>query len=61
VVWVMVPAGDPTKETVKALKELLSEGDLMHVEHGGCGLGPVVRGAGHDNQPRRDHRHFPRR
>jgi len=29
VVWVMVPAGDPTKETVKALKELLSEGDVI--------------------------------
>jgi 6-phosphogluconate dehydrogenase len=29
VVWVMVPAGDPTRETVKALKELLSEGDLI--------------------------------
>jgi 6-phosphogluconate dehydrogenase len=29
VVWVMVPAGDPTRETVKALGELLSEGDLV--------------------------------
>ena len=29
VVWVMVPAGDPTRETVKALKELLAEGDLI--------------------------------
>jgi 6-phosphogluconate dehydrogenase len=29
VVWVMVPAGDPTRETVKALKDLLSEGDLI--------------------------------
>jgi len=29
VVWVMVPAGDPTRETVKALKKLLSEGDLI--------------------------------
>ena len=29
VVWVMVPAGDPTRETVKALKELLSEGDVI--------------------------------
>ncbi|CAN5433598.1 decarboxylating 6-phosphogluconate dehydrogenase [soil metagenome] len=29
VVWVMVPAGDPTKETVLALKELLSEGDVI--------------------------------
>ncbi|SDS87124.1 6-phosphogluconate dehydrogenase (decarboxylating) [Nocardioides scoriae] len=29
VVWVMVPAGDPTRETVKELGELLSEGDLV--------------------------------
>ena len=29
VVWVMVPSGDPTRETVKALKELLEEGDLV--------------------------------
>jgi 6-phosphogluconate dehydrogenase len=29
VVWVMVPAGDPTRETVKALGELLGEGDLI--------------------------------
>ena len=29
VVWVMVPAGDPTRETVRALKELLSEGDVI--------------------------------
>ncbi len=29
VVWVMVPAGDPTRETVKALKELLGEGDVI--------------------------------
>jgi 6-phosphogluconate dehydrogenase len=29
VVWVMVPAGDPTRETVKALKDLLSEGDVV--------------------------------
>lgn len=29
VVWVMVPAGDPTRETVKALGELLGEGDLV--------------------------------
>jgi 6-phosphogluconate dehydrogenase len=28
-VWVMVPAGDPTRETVEALGELLSEGDLI--------------------------------
>src|SRR5262245_5993144 len=29
VVWVMVPAGDPTRETVRTLGELLGEGDLV--------------------------------
>jgi len=29
VVWVMVPAGDPTRETVQALGELLGDGDLV--------------------------------
>jgi 6-phosphogluconate dehydrogenase len=29
VVWVMVPAGDPTRETVATLKELLGEGDVV--------------------------------
>ncbi len=29
VVWVMVPAGDPTRETVRTLKSLLSEGDIV--------------------------------
>ncbi|KQS66855.1 phosphogluconate dehydrogenase (NAD(+)-dependent, decarboxylating) [Modestobacter sp. Leaf380] len=29
VVWVMVPSGDPTRQTVSALKELLSEGDVV--------------------------------
>ena len=29
VVWVMVPAGDPTRATVTALKELLGEGDVV--------------------------------
>jgi 6-phosphogluconate dehydrogenase len=28
-VWVMVPAGDPTEETVKQLSELLDEGDTI--------------------------------
>ncbi|WP_016698997.1 phosphogluconate dehydrogenase (NAD(+)-dependent, decarboxylating) [Actinoalloteichus spitiensis] len=28
-VWVMVPAGDPTRETVTRLAELLDEGDLV--------------------------------
>ena len=29
VVWVMVPAGDPTRDTVKALADLLGDGDLV--------------------------------
>ena len=29
VVWVMVPAGDPTRDTVRALAELLDEGDVV--------------------------------
>jgi 6-phosphogluconate dehydrogenase len=29
VVWVMVPAGDPTRDTVRALKEILGEGDVV--------------------------------
>jgi len=29
VVWVMVPAGDPTRSTVEELKDLLGEGDLV--------------------------------
>jgi 6-phosphogluconate dehydrogenase len=29
VVWVMVPAGDPTRETVRTLGEMLDEGDLV--------------------------------
>ncbi|MGZ8177706.1 phosphogluconate dehydrogenase (NAD(+)-dependent, decarboxylating) [Williamsia sp. SKLECPSW1] len=29
VVWVMVPSGDPTRETVKSLGELLEPGDLV--------------------------------
>jgi len=29
VVWVMVPAGDPTRQTIDALGELLGEGDLV--------------------------------
>jgi 6-phosphogluconate dehydrogenase len=28
-VWLMVPAGDPTEETISALAELLDEGDLV--------------------------------
>ena len=29
VVWVMVPAGDPTRDTIKELGDLLGEGDLV--------------------------------
>jgi 6-phosphogluconate dehydrogenase len=29
VVWVMVPAGDPTRQTVEALGELLGDGDVI--------------------------------
>jgi 6-phosphogluconate dehydrogenase len=29
VVWVMVPSGDPTRQTVEALGELLDEGDVV--------------------------------
>jgi len=29
VVWVMVPSGDPTRETIRALGDLLGEGDLV--------------------------------
>ena len=29
VVWVMVPAGDPTRDTIRELSELLGEGDLV--------------------------------
>lgn len=29
VVWVMVPAGDPTRSTIASLKELLGDGDLV--------------------------------
>src|SRR5574338_1667198 len=28
-VWVMVPAGDPTESTVRALAEILSKGDTI--------------------------------
>ncbi|WP_088318374.1 phosphogluconate dehydrogenase (NAD(+)-dependent, decarboxylating) [Kineosporia sp. R_H_3] len=29
IVWIMVPSGDPTTATVKALSEVLSEGDMV--------------------------------
>ncbi|ADD39726.1 phosphogluconate dehydrogenase (NAD(+)-dependent, decarboxylating) [Stackebrandtia nassauensis] len=57
-VWVMVPAGDPTRDTVHALGELLSEGDVVidggnsrftddaeHAEHlAGKGVGYIDAG-----------------
>ncbi|MGH8876883.1 MAG: phosphogluconate dehydrogenase (NAD(+)-dependent, decarboxylating) [Stackebrandtia sp.] len=57
-VWVMVPSGDPTRETVHALGELLSEGDVVidggnsrftddteHAEHlAGKGIGYIDAG-----------------
>ncbi len=29
VVWVMVPAGDPTRETVRTLRDLMGQGDIV--------------------------------
>jgi 6-phosphogluconate dehydrogenase len=29
IVWVMVPAGDPTRQTITALNELLGDGDIV--------------------------------
>ena len=29
IVWVMVPSGDPTRQTITALNELLDEGDIV--------------------------------
>ncbi len=29
VIWVMVPAGDPTRQTVRQLRDLLGEGDIV--------------------------------
>jgi 6-phosphogluconate dehydrogenase len=29
IVWVMVPSGDPTRQTITALNELLSDGDIV--------------------------------
>ena len=34
VVWVMVPAGEPTRKTVETLAGLLGEGDLVVATHG---------------------------
>ena len=40
-VWIMVPAGDPTQETVDKLAELLDEGDM--IIDGGNSAGPTTR------------------
>ena len=42
VVWVMVPSGDPTEETVQALGDLLSPGDLI-VDGGNSNFNDSVR------------------
>lgn len=44
VVWVMVPAGDPTEETVGAVAELLSSGDIV-VEGGNSRYRDSIRRA----------------
>jgi len=44
-VWVMVPAGDPTEATVKALAELLEPGDLI-VDGGNTNFHDDIRRAG---------------
>ncbi len=44
VVWVMVPSGDPTEETVVALGERLSEGDLV-VDGGNSNFADSIRRA----------------
>jgi 6-phosphogluconate dehydrogenase len=43
-VWVMVPAGDPTEQTVAALAELLDEGDLV-IDGGNSNYRETVRRA----------------
>ena len=45
VVWVMVPAGEPTETTVQALAELLAEGDLV-VDGGNSNVRDSQRQAG---------------
>jgi 6-phosphogluconate dehydrogenase len=42
VVWVMVPAGDPTEQTVQDLAGLLAEGDLI-VDGGNSNFGDSVK------------------
>src|SRR5712692_9305862 len=42
VVWVMVPAGDPTEQTVRSLAALLAPGDVI-VEGGNSNYGDSIR------------------
>ena len=42
IVWVMVPAGDPTEETIQSLKPLLSEGDIL-IDGGNSNYKDTVR------------------
>jgi len=44
-VWIMVPAGDPTENTVRALAELLSRGDTI-IDGGNSNYKESVRRAG---------------
>ena len=44
-VWVMVPAGDPTESTVRALAEILSKGDTI-IDGGNSNYKESVRRAG---------------
>ena len=43
-VWIMVPAGDPTQETIDALADLLEEGDAI-IDGGNSQAGPTTRSA----------------
>ena len=44
-VWVMVPAGDPTRETLEKLIDLLEPGDVLAPSDGWARMGPA--GSGH--------------
>jgi 6-phosphogluconate dehydrogenase len=44
-IWCMVPAGDPTEETIRSLAELLDEGDLV-VDGGNSYFRDSIRRAG---------------
>ena len=47
VVWVMVPSGDPTRETVRTLGGLLGEGDVLVIAGKGHEQGQIVGGVTH--------------